>query len=72
MQTEQIPQTSPESPSAASTASASLAQTVSRPRLVLIVIGIELGMLLAALDQTIVSTAMPRILADLNGFAHYT
>ena len=30
-----------------------------------------LGMLLAALDQTVVGTAMPRIIADLNGLSHY-
>jgi EmrB/QacA subfamily drug resistance transporter len=30
-----------------------------------------LGMLLAALDQMIVGTAMPRIVADLNGLQHY-
>src|SRR3989449_1507080 len=28
-------------------------------------------MLLAALDQTVVGTAMPRIIADLHGFEHY-
>src|SRR5690349_6062719 len=46
--------------------------SVSRTRLVLVVLAAELGMLLAALDQTIVGTAMPHILADLNGFEHYT
>src|SRR5437868_13647438 len=30
--------------------------------------GVMLGMLLAALDQTIVATALPRIVADLHGF----
>jgi MFS family permease len=44
---------------------------MSRARLALL-LAVELGMLLAALDQTIVGTAMPRILADLNGFEHYT
>src|SRR5688572_18978909 len=34
--------------------------------------GLMLAMLLAALDQTIVGTAMPRIVADLGGFDHYT
>jgi EmrB/QacA subfamily drug resistance transporter len=32
--------------------------------------GAMLGMLLAALDQTIVATALPRIVADLNGLNH--
>ncbi|HEU5348639.1 MAG TPA: MFS transporter [Ktedonobacterales bacterium] len=41
-------------------------------RLALLIIGIELGQLLTALDQTIVGTAAPRILADLNGFSQYT
>ena len=30
-----------------------------------------LALLLAALDQTIVGTAMPRVVADLHGFEHY-
>src|SRR5215813_2258788 len=36
-------------------------------RLVPIIIGLMLGMLLAALDQTIVGTAMPRIVTELGG-----
>ncbi len=32
--------------------------------------GILLGMLLASLDQTIVSTALPRIVGDLGGLSH--
>lgn len=41
-------------------------------RLVLpIVASVMLGILLAALDQTIVGTAMPRIVADLGGLSHY-
>jgi EmrB/QacA subfamily drug resistance transporter len=40
-------------------------------RRVLIIIGaLMLGMLLAALDQTIVSTALPTIVADLHGASH--
>lgn len=34
--------------------------------------GLMLGMLLAALDQTIVSTAMPTIVGNLGGLNHYT
>ncbi|MBV9281674.1 MAG: hypothetical protein JOZ41_16465 [Chloroflexi bacterium] len=33
--------------------------------------GIMLALLLAALDGTIVATAMPRIIAQLNGFGEY-
>ena len=44
---------------------------LARRTKVLVTIGVMLGMLLAALDQTIVSTAMPRIVASLNGFDRY-
>ncbi len=37
-----------------------------------ILTGAILGMLLSALDQTIVSTAMPKILAEFNGLSHLT
>src|SRR5690242_8272836 len=47
-------------------------QHMGRRQLVLLIIGIELGQLLTALDQTIVGTAAPRILSDLNGFSAYT
>ncbi len=43
----------------------------TRTHLALLLIGIELGQLLTALDQTVVGTAAPRILADLNGFSQY-
>jgi EmrB/QacA subfamily drug resistance transporter len=42
-----------------------------RRDLVLTVIGLMLSLLLAALDQTIVGTAMPRIVSELQGFEHY-
>lgn len=35
------------------------------------ILGIMVAMLLAALDQTIVGTAMPKVIADLHGFEHY-
>jgi EmrB/QacA subfamily drug resistance transporter len=35
-------------------------------------IGVMLAMFLASLDQTVVGTAMPRIVADLQGFGQYT
>ena len=34
--------------------------------------GLMLALFLAALDQTVVSTAMPRIIADLGGFDRFT
>ncbi|HEY7346917.1 MAG TPA: MDR family MFS transporter [Ktedonobacterales bacterium] len=40
---------------------------LSQQRLVPILVGLMLGMLLAALDQTVVGTAMPRVIADLGG-----
>jgi EmrB/QacA subfamily drug resistance transporter len=46
-------------------------QSLARRDLVLTVVGLLLTLLLAALDQTIVGTAMPRIIADLQGFEHY-
>src|SRR6516162_966387 len=48
-----------------------LSATLSRGRLISILIGVILGMLLAALDQTIVGTALPRIVANLGGLEHY-
>jgi EmrB/QacA subfamily drug resistance transporter len=48
-----------------------LSATASRGRIIAILIGVILGMLLAALDQTVVGTALPRIVASLGGFNHY-
>jgi EmrB/QacA subfamily drug resistance transporter len=45
---------------------------VTRLNLALTVVGLLLTLLLAALDQTIVATALPHITADLGGFDHYT
>lgn len=44
----------------------------SQRETILTMMGVLLVMLLASLDQTIVSTALPRIIADLNGFDRYT
>jgi EmrB/QacA subfamily drug resistance transporter len=44
-----------------------ITQGMSRNRIILATAGTMLALLLAALDQTIVGTAIPRIVADLNG-----
>ncbi len=44
----------------------------SRRDTILTMIGVLMVMLLASLDQTIVSTAMPRVIAELQGFDRYT
>jgi EmrB/QacA subfamily drug resistance transporter len=44
----------------------------SRRETLLTMFGVLMVMLLASLDQTIVSTAMPRVIADLHGFDRYT
>ena len=49
----------------------SMSETLGRGRLFSILIGVMLGMLLSALDQTIVGTALPRIVANLGGLNHY-
>jgi EmrB/QacA subfamily drug resistance transporter len=41
--------------------------SLSQQRLIPILVGLMLGMLLAALDQTVVGTAMPRVIAQLGG-----
>jgi EmrB/QacA subfamily drug resistance transporter len=45
---------------------------LGKRRTLIVFFGLMLGMLLAALDQTIVSTALPRIVTDLGGFQHYS
>ena len=57
-----------------STATATVAgsPTASRRQINIVFAAILLGMLLAALDQTIVSTALPTIVADLGGAGHMT
>jgi EmrB/QacA subfamily drug resistance transporter len=46
--------------------------TVTKRERTFTLAGIMVALLLGALDQTIVGTAMPRILRDLNGFSLYT
>ena len=45
---------------------------LDRRRMNLVFVTVLLGMLLAALDQTIVSTALPTIVGDLGGAGHLT
>jgi EmrB/QacA subfamily drug resistance transporter len=45
--------------------------TLSRGRVVAVMAAVMMAMLLSAVDQTVVGTAMPRIIADLNGLQHY-
>ena len=47
-------------------------RSLPRRQVIITLVGVLLAMFLASLDQTIVGTAMPRIIADLGGFAHYT
>lgn len=53
---------------------AALPESPARPQgrgLLIVMIGIMLGILLSALDQTVVGPAMPKIIGELNGFEHY-
>src|SRR5581483_10390167 len=43
---------------------------VDRRRVLVVFSALMLGMLLAALDQTIVATALPTIVGDLGGLSH--
>lgn len=47
-------------------------QPLSHRQILVILSGLMTGMLLAALDQTIVSTALKRIVEDFNGLEHYS
>lgn len=44
---------------------------LSKKRMILILVGMLVGLLLVSLDSTIVSTAMPKIIASLNGMNYY-
>jgi EmrB/QacA subfamily drug resistance transporter len=44
---------------------------LSRRRLIVVTLGVMMSLLLAALDQTIVGTAMPHIVTELNGLDRY-
>jgi len=61
----------PAADSAAAAAPQPWGETLSRRRIAAVIVAVMLGMLLSAVDQTVVGTAMPRIIADLNGLTHY-
>src|SRR5712692_9324909 len=50
---------------------ASMSETLNQRQIILVMLSVMLGMLLAALDQTIVGTAMPRVIAELHELEHY-
>ena len=61
----------------AETLTKQVAEEYEQPRFtqretILTMVGVLMVMLLASLDQTIVSTALPRVIADLQGFDRYT
>src|ERR1039457_1982370 len=64
----QPPQTMAEAPTGLSDQGPVL--DLSHRRVLIIIGALMLGMFLAALDQTIVSTALPTIVADLHGASH--
>ncbi len=47
-------------------------KSLTHKEIMFVLSGLMVGMLLAALDQTIVSTALKRIVEDFDGLAHYT
>jgi EmrB/QacA subfamily drug resistance transporter len=48
-----------------------MAMSLSRQQKIIATVGVALSLLLASLDQTIVGTAMPRIVSELNGLDYY-
>jgi EmrB/QacA subfamily drug resistance transporter len=47
-------------------------RSLPRKQIMITFAGVMLAMFLSSLDQTVVGTAMPRIISDLGGFSHYT
>ncbi len=47
-------------------------RALPKREVILTMAAVMLAMFLSSMDQTVVGTAMPRIIADLGGFAHYT
>src|SRR5215813_7941807 len=53
-----------------SESSPSLQSTLTHRQVLVIFSGLMLGMVLAAIDQTVVATALPTIVGDLGGLDH--
>jgi EmrB/QacA subfamily drug resistance transporter len=47
-------------------------RTLPRRQVIITFVGVLLAIFLSTMDQTIVATAMPDIISELGGFAHYT
>lgn len=60
----------PGSPVALDAVAGQPAPSLSHRQILVVFSGLMLGMLLAALDQTIVATALPTIVGDLHGLSH--
>ncbi|SDZ38848.1 drug resistance transporter, EmrB/QacA subfamily [Micromonospora pattaloongensis] len=54
------------------TTSAEVRPTLTHRQILTLMVGLMTGMLLAALDQTIVGTALPTIVGELGGINHYS
>jgi EmrB/QacA subfamily drug resistance transporter len=63
--------TMPDHPAGPISASVSEPLALPKTALYVTVAGLMLALLLSALDQTIVGTAMPRVASELHGFEHY-
>src|SRR5207249_9597782 len=61
----------PAAAAAPATRDASGVPQLTRAQMIATLAGVLSAMLLSALDQTIVGTAMPRVIADLHGFEQY-
>ncbi|TMF47645.1 MAG: MFS transporter, partial [Chloroflexi bacterium] len=48
-----------------------MTQGLSKTSAILATLGVALALLLAALDQTVVGVAMPRIVSELHGLEYY-
>lgn len=51
---------------------ASEPETLDHREIMTVFVGLMIGMFVAAIDQTVVATAMPRIVGQLHGLQHYT